>query len=207
MKKIGLICFLFLLLWIPGKVFAINEVNIYFFHKNDCDICNQEKIYLEALQKRYPNMRIYSYEVNDYSNYELMQKAKNLYQESKSGVPYTVIGDSGYLGFSQNSKALFQKKVYEYSKSIYKNKLGKELGTPYRNDLEGDVVEYKNNESYQIEEIYQNNSASKHNNKRKDKIDKASIYLIGIGVILAVIAVIIYMFENKENSKLKIKKG
>lgn len=200
MKRIGLICFLFLLLWIPGKVFAINEVNIYFFHSNSCDICNQEKIYLEALKQRYPNMRIYSYEIHDSVNFELMQKAKKLYQETRSGVPYTVIGDSSYLGFSQNNKALFQRKVYEYSKNAYENKLGKELGVSYRNDLEGTVEEYKNNDSYQIEETSGNSHKTTPINNKNKKIDQVSIYLIGAGVTLSIIALIIYWFEKRNNA-------
>lgn len=199
MKRIGLICFLFLLLWIPNKVFAINEVNIYFFHSNSCDICNQERVYLDALKKRYPNMRVYSYEISDSSNFELMQKAKSIYQETRSGVPYTVIGDSSYLGFSQNNKALFQRKVYEYSKNAYTNKLGKELGISYRNDLEGEVVEYKNNEDYQIEETSGNTHVTTPIKSQQDKIDRVSIYLIGSGVILSIIAFIIYLFEKRNH--------
>lgn len=199
MKKLSVLCFLLVLLLLPNNVLAINEVNIYFFHSNDCDICNQERIYLEALKQRYPNMRVYSYEISDQSNYDLMQKAKNLYQETRSGVPYTVIGDSSYLGFSQNNKALFQKKVYEYSKIAYANKLGQELGITYRNDLEGEVVEYKNNDDYQIEETSGNSHQTTPIDNKNKKIDQVSIYLIGAGVTLSIIALIIYWFEKRNN--------
>lgn len=199
MKGISVLCFLFLLLFLPNNVLAINEVNIYFFHSSSCDICNQERVYLEALKRRYPNMRIYSYEISELSNYDLMQKAKNIYQENRSGVPYTVIGDSSYLGFSQNNKALFQKKVYEYSKNAYINKLGKELGITYRNDLEGIVEEYKNNEDYQIEEVSGNPHKTTPINNKNKKIDQVSIYLIGAGVVLSIIALIIYWFEKRNH--------
>ena len=43
-------------LLIPMDCFAtVNEVNIYFFHSATCDICKQEKTYLQALKDRYPN--------------------------------------------------------------------------------------------------------------------------------------------------------
>lgn len=197
MKRIGLFCLLVLGLFLPNNVFAINEVNIYFFHSNSCDICNQEKIYLEALQMRYPNMRIYSYEISDPSNYELMQKAKNLYHETRSGVPYTVIGDSPYLGFSQSNKAIFQKMVYEYSTHSYENKLGKELGIGYRNDLEGEVQEYKDNDSYQIEESSGNKHTSTKTENNMFNRYKISIYLIGAGLILAIIAYFIHRAEKR----------
>lgn len=197
MKRIGLFCLLVLGLFLPKHVFAINEVNVYFFHSESCDICKQEKIYLEALQKRYPNMRIYSYEIGDSSNYELMQQAKELYQETRSGVPYTVIGDSSYLGFSQNNKALFQRKVYEYSTQSYQNQLGKILGISYRNDLEGEVQEYKDNDGYQIEETSGNtHTSTKTENNTFDRY-KISIYLIGAGLILAIIAYCIHRLEKR----------
>lgn len=198
MKKIKIILLLLVLLIIPTNTFAINEVNIYFFHSDTCDICKQEKIYLEALKKRYPNMRVYSYEVSDSYNNNLMLKAKNLYNKTSSGVPFTVIGDSAYLGFNQSSKALFQKKVYEYSKNAYENKLGKELGINYRNDLEGEVEEYRNNDSYQIEESSGiiNTPTSNQNKTSYDKY-KISMYLITAGVVLATIAYIIHILEKR----------
>ena len=190
-------CFLSLLLLIPNSVFAINEVNVYFFHSNDCDICVQEKVYLEALQKRYPNMRIYSYEISENNNNALMLQAKELYNVTRTGVPYTVIGDSAYSGFSQTSKALFQKKVYEYSKNSYQNKLGMQLGISYRNDLEGEVQEYKDNEQYQIEEssgVVREPSKIKENGYDKYKV---SFYLVGAGLILSVIAFVIHTIEKR----------
>lgn len=198
MKKLKMILLILVLLIIPIKTFAINEVNIYFFHSDTCDICEQEKIYLEALKKRYPNMRVYAYEVSDSVNNELMLKAKKLYNKTSNGVPFTVIGDSAYLGFNQNNKALFQRKVYEYSKKAYENKLGKELGINYRNDLEGEVQEYKNNDSYTIEET----SGITHvttNNQTKPSYDKykISLYLITSGVALAIIAYIIHILEKR----------
>lgn len=197
MKKVSFICLLFLMLLIPNEVLAINEVNVYFFHSNECDVCSQEKAYLDALKQRYPNMRIYSYEINDSNNNSLMLKAKSIYNETRTGVPYTVIGDSAYLGFSQTSKALFQKKVYEYSKNSYRNKLGQELGISYRNDLEGEVEEYKNNDQYQIEESSGNvRTPTKIETTGYDKY-KVTIILVGVGVILAIIACFIRILEKR----------
>ena len=196
MKKFKICLLLFLLLVIPNNVFAINEVNVYFFHSDACDICNQEKIYLEALKQRYPNMRIYSYEVGDTTNNELMEKAKKMFNINSSGVPFTVIGDKAYLGFSQSKKALFQKMVYEYSKTSYQNKLGKELGISYRNDLEGKVEEYKDNSDYVIEETSGKSHTTTKSEPTYDKY-KVSIYLITVGVILAFIAYVIHLLEKR----------
>lgn len=198
MKKIKLFLLLFMLLVIPTSIQALNEVNIYVFHSDNCDICEQEKVYLNALKQRYPNMRVYYYETSNTDNYNLMLKAKSMYNQKGSGVPFTVIGDKAYLGFSQTKKALFQKTVYEYSTQSYDNKLGKVLNISYRTDLEGKVEEYKNNDNYQIEEssgISQTQTTPK-NNKTFDKY-KITFYLVGAGIILAIIALIAYIIERK----------
>lgn len=195
-KKLKLLLFVFLLLVIPNNVFAINEVNIYFFHSDNCDICKQEKVYLDALKKRYPNIRVYSYETSDPNNFELMQKAKKLYNQNASGVPFTVIGDKAYLGFSQTNKALFQKYVYQYSINSYQNKLGIELGINYRNDLEGKVEEYKDNSDYIIEETSGRVPSVTKTETNYEKY-KVSVYLITAGFILAIIGGIIHLLEKR----------
>lgn len=196
MKKVLTVILFTLLLLIPTKALAINEVNVFLFYKEDCNICHQEKVYLDALKQRYPNMRIYTYDVRNMNNYNLMTKAKNMYNQKGDGVPFTVIGDNAYLGFSQNKKALFQKYVYEYSKKSYANKLGKELGITYRNDLEGNVEEYKNNDSYQIEESSGRVPTPIKKDNGYDKY-KVTIYLVGAGIGLALIAGIIYIIDRK----------
>ena len=125
-----------------------------------------------------------------------MQKAKNMYGQTSNGVPFTVIGDKAYLGFSQSKKALFQKTVYEYSKTTYDNKLGKELGISYRNDLEGEVEEYKDNADYQIEETSGKTHTTTKTQTTYDKY-KVSLYLVGAGILLAIIAYVIHILEKR----------
>lgn len=197
MKKLKFILLVILLLIIPNSVLALNEVNIYFFHSDTCDICRQEKIYLDALKQRYPNMRIYSYEISSSTNRELMANAKQMYNQTSNGVPFTVIGDTAYLGFSQSKKALFQKSVYEYSNKKYQNKLGNSLGISYRTDLEGKVEEYKDNADYQIEESSGNPRVPVKEKKGYDKY-KVTLYLVGAGAGLALLAGIIYIVERKK---------
>lgn len=199
MRKIIFFVLLLLSVFLPSNTFAINEVNVYFFHSNTCDVCNQEKAYLEALKLRYPNMRVYSYEISENNNNNLMEQVKSLYGETRTGVPYTVIGDAAYLGFSQNSKAVFQKRVYEYSTISYQNQVGNLLGISYRNDLEGEVQEYKTNDQYQIEE-HTNHVSSSSSSTQKSSYDKykVSFYLIGVGIFLALIAFLIYFMERRE---------
>lgn len=199
MKKILLLVIGTFLLFIPKEVYALNEVNIYFFYSDTCNICEQEKVYLQALQKdRYPNIRIYSYEVtNDSVNYNLMQTAKELYNSKLgNGVPYTVIGDTAIAGFSQGVKGKFQNLVYQYSTKKYKNELGNKIGITYRTDLEGTVKEYKDKADYVVEESSGNQRTPSTNNN-EDRRKLPSIILVTSGVILLLIYIVLYIKENR----------
>ena len=200
MKKILLLILLAFLL-IPSNCFAtVNEVNIYFFHSATCDICKQEKTYLQALKNRYPNIRVYEYETSDNEdNYKLMREIKNMYGESRTGVPFTVIADTAYLGFNEATKCKMQKVIYNASYNNYENKVGQRLGITYRTDLEGEVQEYKEQETYSVEE---KGTEGKHPKAKvydsKYEKYKASIILIGIGLVLAIICLIIKIFERRD---------
>ena len=200
MKKILLLILIAFLL-IPIDCFAtVNEVNIYFFHSATCDICKQEKTYLQALKDRYPNIRVYEYETSDNEdNYKLMREIKNLYGESRTGVPFTVIADTPYHGFSEAVKCKMQKVIYAASYNAYENKTGQKLGISYRRDLEGDVEEYKEQSTYSIEEkgTEGKHPKPKQYNSRYEKY-KASIILISLGLLLALICLIIKIKERRE---------
>lgn len=196
MKKIFFICLLLVIIMFPVSTFATNEVNIYFFNSDSCSICKQEETYLKALKERYPNIRIYSYEVSSDDNNNLMLEAKKMYNITKEGVPFTVIGDNAYLGFSQNQKAIFQKRVYQYSTTEYKNELGVKLGINYRKDLNIKVEEYKDNSSYTIEETSGNTHTTTSTESKYDKY-KVSFYLILVGVVLAFVAFVLSRLEKR----------
>lgn len=197
MKKILYILITVLLLVIPNSVYALNEVNVYFFHKKTCDICEQERVYLQALKERYPNMRIYSYEVSDEHNYDLMLQARKIFDDTRTGVPYTVIADTPYHGFSQGIKGNFQRSVYLASTNKYENKVGQMLNLTYKNDLEGTVQEYKENTDYTIEEHGEGTHPKYTDNTSTFKKYQASIILIGSGLILLIIYLILKIVEKR----------
>lgn len=198
MKKIFYLLVLCMVLVIPSEVFALNEVNVYFFHKSTCDICQQEKVYLDALKLRYPNMRIYSYDINEENNYDLMKQAREVFDDIRLGVPYTVIADTPFHGFSQGIKGKMQKAVYEASINAYSNKLGNAFNISYRTDLEGTVEEYKENSNYTIEEKGQEGNHPKYEEySTTEKKYQASIILISAGLILLIIYLILKINERR----------
>ena len=202
MKKILITSLLFLILLIPNSVYALNEVNVYFFHSSSCNICEQERIFLKALQQdRYPNIRIFDYEISDPDYYNLMLQAKALFNEKGEGVPFTVIADTPYYGFNQGIKGAFQRTIYKASVNKYENKFGQKIGETYRTDLQGTVQEYKANSNYTVEE-----TSGKVHEPTKTPKEKTSIYikyrnsfiLISAGAVLLVIFIILSIKEFRK---------
>ena len=159
----------------------------------------ETQAYLEALKQRYPNMRIYKYETSGDANLALMNQAKALYGVTESGVPFTIIGDTTYLGFSQGKKPQMQKAVYEYSTKAYDNKFGTAiLRIGYRTDLEGTPVEYKDNSDYVIEETGPTQTTSpKKEGKPLNSKYRASIILVSVGLITGLTALLISIYERR----------
>lgn len=198
MKRLLYAFILLVMVLIPNHVFALNEVNVYFFHKTSCDICKQEKVYLDALKLRYPNMRIYEYDISEEENYNLMKKAREVFDDTRLGVPYTVIADTPFHGFSQGIKGRMQNAVYEASNKVYENKLGQALNITYSTELEGTVEEYKEKENYTIEEQGQEGKHPDYTETSTTfKKYQASIILIGAGLVLLIIYLILKISERR----------
>lgn len=133
MKYINKILFLLVIciLFIP-LVFADtdkNLVNIYLFYSNTCPHCASEKELLNELEDKYDNIRIYKYEVNTDNNMELLNNVAELFDTKVTGVPFTVIADKVYKGFSyDNSKSKFMGTIEYYSDNGYKDLVGEYIG-------------------------------------------------------------------------------
>jgi thiol-disulfide isomerase/thioredoxin len=77
-----------------------NKVNIYFFWGEGCPHCAKEKLFLEKLEDKYPEVEINDFEVwNNRENLDLMtQFAKELDVDVR-GVPFTVVGEHYIIGW------------------------------------------------------------------------------------------------------------
>lgn len=111
---------LFLLLLIPLNVFSLssdyndklkdivsskqddNIINIYFFRGEGCPHCKEEEEFFKDIKEEYKDkIKIYDYETwHNEENDELMIKAKKEFGITKTGVPFTVIGDHYHLGYT-----------------------------------------------------------------------------------------------------------
>ena len=91
-------------------VFAVNDVNVYFFWGDGCPHCAKEKPFLEKLENKYTSLKVFKYEVwKSNINRKLLVNVGEVLNEDISGVPFTVIGEktvSGYLNDETTGKEI-----------------------------------------------------------------------------------------------------
>ena len=106
-----------------------NLVNIYLFHSDTCPHCKEEIKFLNNIKKDYDNIKIYMYEISDNNNLNLMEEVAELYDTPVNGVPFTVIGDKYFKGFSyDNYHERFIAAIDYYSDNSYKDRTGEYIG-------------------------------------------------------------------------------
>ena len=100
MKKLKFLILTILLL-LPISISAKEKVNLYLFHSETCMHCQAEIKYLKELEKEYDNLKVHLYEVDSHKdNAEKMVKVKEKLEIKSPNVPFTVIGNYYYIGFS-----------------------------------------------------------------------------------------------------------
>jgi thiol-disulfide isomerase/thioredoxin len=96
------------LLFIPVLLFGLikpttaqeNKVTIHFFWANGCPHCAKEKVFLQKLTDKYPQILLKDYEVtSNKGNVLLLQKIGEELKADVSGVPFTVIGRDYISGY------------------------------------------------------------------------------------------------------------
>ena len=93
-----------------------NKINLYLFHGEECPHCADERKWLDTIKDTYKdNLNIYYYEVwHNEDNAKLMQKVKSEFKVEKNSVPFTVIGEKYYLGFSTTVGSSMENTIKEY---------------------------------------------------------------------------------------------
>src|SRR5574344_2086581 len=92
------------------------KINIYFFRGEGCPHRAEEEQWLDNLKKQYQDeIDVYDFEVwHNETNANYLDKVKANFNFQVTGVPFTVIGDSYYLGFSDTNKSKIESKLNEY---------------------------------------------------------------------------------------------
>lgn len=115
MKKLKFLILTILLL-LPISVSTKEKVNLYLFHSETCGHCQAEIKYLKELEKEYDNLKVHLYEVDSHKdNAEKMIKVKETLKIDSPNVPFTVIGNYYYIGFSDGIADGIKELVDQYS--------------------------------------------------------------------------------------------
>lgn len=93
------------------------EVTIYFFRGEGCSHCAEAEAWFEEIEEEYGS----KFEIKDYEtwynedNSALMQKVAKVRgeEETATGVPYIIIGDKSWIGFTEEYKQQIIDKVNE----------------------------------------------------------------------------------------------
>jgi thiol-disulfide isomerase/thioredoxin len=114
MKKFLFSIAIVLSLFLAKEAFAQQaNVNMYLFWGDGCPHCAKEKEALPKLQEKYPQLKVYLFEV--YYNKENVDKFINVAEALGTkavGVPFTVIGDKYFSGFDEKtSVGMFEEQV------------------------------------------------------------------------------------------------
>jgi len=103
MKKIlfSVITILFLFSLFASSSSAAEEVKLYFFNGDGCPHCAKEEVFLADLASKNPELKIYSFEIwHNKSNLNLLVKVGEEMNTDVSAIPFTVVGDKTFSGYS-----------------------------------------------------------------------------------------------------------
>ncbi|MBN1168471.1 hypothetical protein JXA63_01120 [Candidatus Woesebacteria bacterium] len=102
-KKISTIIVAVFLILIVIKPTNAQEkhVNVYLFWGDGCPHCAKEKEFLQALDESNPEVNVYYFEIYYSSeNRKYLQEVQKTLGTDSNGVPYSVVGDQSFVGFS-----------------------------------------------------------------------------------------------------------
>jgi len=81
---------------------ASEPLNAYLFWGDGCPHCAKEKAFLSKIMADYPNVKLNTYEIYyNQSNVALMQNVAQKLDINTSGVPFLIIGDKSFVGYSE----------------------------------------------------------------------------------------------------------
>lgn len=98
-----------------------NEVKFYFFRGEGCPHCTETEEWLESIEEEYGKY----FEVIDYEtwkneeNNELMERVADARGETLEGVPYIIVGNKSWMGFTDSYKEEILSEIQsEYKKDV-----------------------------------------------------------------------------------------
>lgn len=128
MRKLRFAVLFLILLMIPFVAKAESKkINVYIFRGEGCPHCEEALEFFDSLEKDEEYSKYYNlvkYEVwNNKDNAKLMEEVAKAYDEEASGVPYIIIGEKTYSGYSSAS----DDEIKEAIKAAYNDKEYKDI--------------------------------------------------------------------------------
>ena len=148
MKKLFKIL-IFLLMFIPFIVFGSEkELNIYLFYGDGCPHCRDEEKWFETYLKKNEFIKMHKYEIwYSKDNQEKYSKVHEILNDTSSGIPYLIIGETVITGFDEEITPERIKNAIEYYKNInYKDKVGIYLGIVEEKNESDTKIDYEETE-------------------------------------------------------------
>ncbi|MDD4036438.1 MAG: glutaredoxin [Bacilli bacterium] len=89
----------------PSKVAAKEKVTVHLFWENGCPYCENAKEFFDSIKEEYSEyFQLKEYEVySNQDNANLKAKVHAKFKMDSSGVPFIVIGDKYFVGYSSSS--------------------------------------------------------------------------------------------------------
>ena len=104
MKYIKSILFLILFSLFLVPNISAKEININLFYSKTCPHCASEKEFLAKYEQENPDVKVNLYEVTENEeNSNLLDMVKESLNCINNYVPYTVVGEIGLTGYSENT--------------------------------------------------------------------------------------------------------
>lgn len=107
LKKLLFFGLLFFFAFLPAR--AASETDLYFVYSTTCPHCHQESDFLDSLQKRYPDLTIHRFDVQQPQTKSQVQEFANRFNIRIQTVPFTVIADQYFFGFNQSTGQQIEK--------------------------------------------------------------------------------------------------
>lgn len=91
------------------------KVNIYFFWREGCPHCEEEFAFLDTINEEYGEFyNLYTFETgSNMANRELLYTFADVLNQHVNGVPFTVIGEKSFIGFSEIMESDFINAITE----------------------------------------------------------------------------------------------
>ncbi len=153
MKKFWIILLLMIpLLFVPNRTLAKEDaINIYLFRGKGCGFCQKFLNYVNdtLTEKYYDKFNLVSYEVwNNTKNNELLTKVRAFLGSDKTGVPFIVIGDKYFEGYTESYNTEIEQAIQDLYDSSNRYDVFEEISKS------GDKIDLDDYTTKELNDVY-----------------------------------------------------